>query len=164
MREINPVGDSAESGFLLPNPVSIHREYFRPRFEIEWCMLETSTLNPLWVGWIEKWRYLARSSKKFRFQKLYSFKIAERLWGAVAQMDRRALLPTATSISAISTAMVRSGSRTTTGSTTTSIGIIWLVSSQLSSFLSRFIWRESFFEAVQTNHRAFCRFHREARI
>jgi len=33
------VGEYAsDQGFLLPNPVSIHREYLRLRFEIEWCM------------------------------------------------------------------------------------------------------------------------------
>jgi len=27
-----------DHGFFLPNPVSIHREYLRPRFQIEWCV------------------------------------------------------------------------------------------------------------------------------
>jgi len=33
------VGEYAgDYGFSLPNPVSMHREYLRPRFRIEWCM------------------------------------------------------------------------------------------------------------------------------
>ena len=36
--------------FPLPNPVSIHREYLRLRFQIEWCMPELSKNENTWYG------------------------------------------------------------------------------------------------------------------
>jgi len=49
------VGEYAgDYGFPLPNPVSMHREYPRLRFRIEWCIQE-----------FQKRRYLVRSVKAF---------------------------------------------------------------------------------------------------
>ena len=37
-----------DQGFFLPNPVSIHPEYLRSRFEIAWCMLDSSKNEDTW--------------------------------------------------------------------------------------------------------------------
>ena len=43
------VGEYADGyGFPLPNPVSIHREYLRPRLEIEWCMQKLQKNEDTW--------------------------------------------------------------------------------------------------------------------
>ncbi len=42
------VGKYAEDyGFPLPKPVSIRREYLRPRFQIEWCMQKLQKMKIL---------------------------------------------------------------------------------------------------------------------
>ncbi|TSC55625.1 MAG: hypothetical protein Greene041639_560, partial [Parcubacteria group bacterium Greene0416_39] len=45
------VGEYAgDYGFPLPNPVSIHREYLRLRFGIEWCMQKLQKMKLLGIG------------------------------------------------------------------------------------------------------------------
>lgn len=44
---VNPVGDSTESGFRRPNPVSIRREYPRSRLRVEWRMQKLQKMKIL---------------------------------------------------------------------------------------------------------------------
>lgn len=49
---ISVVGEYVgDQGFRLPNPVSIHREYLRSRFQIEWCIQKLQKMKILGIGY-----------------------------------------------------------------------------------------------------------------
>jgi hypothetical protein len=46
---------ASDQGFWLPNPVSIHREYLRSRFQVEWCIQKLQKNEDTWYKTL--WHY-----------------------------------------------------------------------------------------------------------
>ena len=129
------VGEYAgDHGFSLPNPVSIHREYPRSRFRVEWCMQTLQKNEDTWCEVLEYFIYQIRYSP-------------ESIRGVVAQTTphtqtatRAASCSCVTSISATA-----GGTRTTTGSTTTGTATTLRLCVLFSLFLSRLFVGRVFF-------------------
>lgn len=89
MRAGNPVGDSAESGFPLPKPVSMHRDYPRSRLWIGWCMPSTGAYHGLVGQTLQKneatWYGVLRHYDA-RFDT--ALRVADRLWSAPVDGSR----------------------------------------------------------------------------